>query len=441
MFREGHIENALPRWMEEALQKNAERSGNLTNRILQEPIPIAPDNLHPTEEQLRKSRPWALKPYTPYPNAEIAELPEEIRRAMGLSRDFDAQRAPYLERANNYIEQGSSQFPDNVERYMNPYQERVVNDIAALGNRNFNENILPKIESQFIGAGMHGGAQHQQLMERAARDLQESISRQQAQALHQGYQSAGTLFGTDKARQMEAAKLTGDLSEANRLGTHSAIQNLMSTGNYGQQQEQRQLDLDKQRFLRQQDYPFEMLARDQAVINNMPLSNIQTSHMQTPATPVVNAAGNIGAMGLQGAGFLMGQGGRQGLSRGGAVDSQKEHYKHELNNQLNVFMRSQPPHGGNKESMYEYLDGAREFLARKRALGINNPEFEAFVSSLNIPENMQAPERRSVIDPELLRQAIVARERRGGREPMSANGFNRGGAVRQVSRMLRHYGV
>lgn len=318
MPREGFIENALPAWMEEALQANAVRSGNLSNRILQPAIPIDPANLHPSEEELRKSRPWALNPFKPYPEAEIAGLPEEIQRAMGLSRDFNAQREPYLQQIQQYITQGSQQFPDNVDRYMNPYQERVVNDIAALGNRNFNEKILPQIESQFIGAGMHGGERHQQLMERAARDLQESISRQQNQALHQGYQAAGTLFGTDKARQMEAAKLTGDLSEANRLGTHSAIQNLMSTGNYGQQQEQRQLDLNKQRFLRQQDYPYELLARDQAVLNNMPLSNIQTSHMQTPATPVVNAAGNIGALGLQGAGFMMGQG-RQGLSRGGAV--------------------------------------------------------------------------------------------------------------------------
>lgn len=317
--RDGVATNSLPQWMEEALQAIAHRAGERSNRIKQAAIPDHPDP--------RKRVPWDLNPYVEYPNREIAELPDQVREGMRLSGEFNAQRQPYLDRANNYIEQGSAQFPDNVDRYMNPYQERVVNDIATLGNRNFMENILPKIESQFIGAGMHGGAQHQQLTERAARDLQESISRQQNQALHQGYQTAGTLFGTDKARQMEAAKLTGDLSEANRLGTHSAIQNLMSTGNYQQQQEQRQLDLEKQRFLRQRDYPDELLARDQAAVTGLPYGNVQTQHYQTPATPVVNAAGNIGAAATQLGGFMMGQGGQR-LSRGGAVRQASRMLRH-----------------------------------------------------------------------------------------------------------------
>lgn len=121
----------------------------------------------------------------------------------------------------------------NVGNYMNPYIENVTNRIGELAGRNLREQLMPAIGDQFIKAGQYGSSTMQQTVGRALRDVQESALAQQNQALAQGYQTAGQLFGQDANRLAQLAGQQGQLgvSTMGQLGQLGA-----TTGSLANQQ-------------------------------------------------------------------------------------------------------------------------------------------------------------------------------------------------------------
>lgn len=85
---------------------------------------------------------------------------------------------------------GLSNYSQNLQQYMNPYQSGVVDQIATLGNRNLTENVLPQLQSGFTGAGQFGSKRMMDFQNRAVRDSNDSIMNQQNQALQSGFQQA-----------------------------------------------------------------------------------------------------------------------------------------------------------------------------------------------------------------------------------------------------------
>jgi hypothetical protein len=143
--------------------------------------------------------------YSPYAQqaqgqyGQAGNLYGQSTDALGLS-----SASPYLQAAG----QSSAQ---NIGQYMNPYNEQVTNRIAELGARNLSENILPSIGSDFIKAGGYGSTRQRDLVGRAARDTQDSILAQQAQALQQGYGQGLTASAADLARYGNLAGTAGSL--------------------------------------------------------------------------------------------------------------------------------------------------------------------------------------------------------------------------------------
>jgi hypothetical protein len=141
--------------------------------------------------------------------------------ALGLS-----SASPYLQAAG----QSSAQ---NLGQYMNPYNEQVTNRIAQLGARNLSENILPSIGSDFIKAGGYGSTRQRDLIGRAARDTQESILAQQAQALQQGYGQALTASAGDLSRYGNLAGTAGQLGTQQQQLLQGAASGISGVGQAG----------------------------------------------------------------------------------------------------------------------------------------------------------------------------------------------------------------
>ncbi len=129
-----------------------------------------------------------------------------------------------LQAASPFLGAASQTFPGAVQDYMSPYTQQVTDRIAQLGERNLKENLLPSISDQFVRAGQFGSAQQRDVVGRALRDTNESVLGQQAQALEQGYGTAGQLFNQDQSR------LAGLAGTAGGLGT-SQQQILQGAGN------------------------------------------------------------------------------------------------------------------------------------------------------------------------------------------------------------------
>ena len=124
--------------------------------------------------------------------------------------------------AQPYLSQAGQTSVADIGSYMDPYQDAVVNRIGALGLRNLQENLLPAIGDQFVGAGGYGGSRQAEAIGRAVRDTQEGISAQQAQALSSGYQGALQASQTDLARQAQLAGTAGNLGVAQQGALQAA---------------------------------------------------------------------------------------------------------------------------------------------------------------------------------------------------------------------------
>lgn len=93
------------------------------------------------------------------------------------------------------------------QQFMNPYVNNVVNEQARLSNQNFNENVMPQVNSTFTGTGQFGSSRNADFMNRAIRDQQYGLAGQQGQTLMNAQNAAAgqykdwTQMGTNAAQQ------------------------------------------------------------------------------------------------------------------------------------------------------------------------------------------------------------------------------------------------
>lgn len=286
---------ALPPWLQQAYRDMTERA-----------------------EAIRKA------PYQRYEGERIAPLNQDIVNAHGLGRRTNTYQ-PYINRSEQLLNRGSENFADNYRRYMDPYQQAVVDRIATEGNRNLTENIMPMLEAKFVGLGQHGGTRHATLANRAARDIQGEISASQAKALSHGYQNASQIFNQDKARELAAGREISNLGGLSQAGRLTDITMLMDQGRYNQSQDQAKKEIAYKDFLKQQAYPQEQLADQATIMHGMPLAG---QKLNVQKTPELNMAGQLAplAMNIYGARMMAGKkrGGYVGYARGGYVPDPRD---------------------------------------------------------------------------------------------------------------------
>jgi hypothetical protein len=153
--------------------------------------------------------------------------------AQGMQAIGQQAAQPYLSAAGGNT--------TDVSSYMNPYVQSVVNQAAALGERNLREQLMPAIEGRYIGAGQLGGATRGGGLSgapsgmmtdtaRALRDTQESVLNQQGQLLSQGYGQAQSAMQADLARQAQLASTAGQLGTAQQGALQNAAQQQAAIG-------------------------------------------------------------------------------------------------------------------------------------------------------------------------------------------------------------------
>lgn len=232
-----------------------------------------------------------------YPFERLEDIPEDINVAHQKTRERHEAYRPHLEESKRLAGEAGRGFPQAVQEYMNPYQEQVTRRIGEEGMRNFREQMLPSLESEFVRAGQHGSSRHKEFAHRAARDVQNEIMGRQAQSRAAGYQQAGQLFNADMARRLEAAREHGNIGAATQAGLAGELAMLGEQGRYQQQQGQARKDLAFQEFLREHNYPKEQAAFASALYHGIPTPTVSTSYGQSPNAPQTNIAGNMGQLG------------------------------------------------------------------------------------------------------------------------------------------------
>lgn len=277
--------NKLPKWAEDYSKKTVKIADQVTSR-----------------------------PYQGYTGQRVAGFNPDQQAAFDMVRDASGAYVPYFEQAAGAAGKvaGREVVPfsaADITGYMNPYTSSVVDRSLAEIERQAaieRNQINARMANPSVGA--YGGARHgivEAEQRRNTADLKNNII---AQLYAQAFDNATGQYRADQAAMLQ--------SDANRLGASGQLVNIgtgtqaaryadaaarRDIGGQQQQQAQQGLDIGYQDFLRQWNYPIEMLNVRSAVGSQTPYS---TTTMQEQLAGN-SAAQNLGAFAsLVGAGSM-----------------------------------------------------------------------------------------------------------------------------------------
>lgn len=271
-----------------------------------------------TQGVIAKANAVAAEPYQIYQGPRISGFkPDEeaafeaVRQNMGRADPYTAQARGLadasaqinpLNAAAGYLQQGSQAFPENVDRYMNPYVQNVLNRQESLAERTLNEKFLPQLKGAFTRSGQFGSSEMQRRGLQGVRDITENLEEQRLATLGDAYNRSADIFGADQGRQIQAGQATGQLAGDTQRGQIAAAQQLGALGEFAsaqgyrdaaareavgtaeRQMEQGSLDLAYQDFLKQRDYPKDQLGFLSNIVRGLPYSEATTESKTGPAS-------------------------------------------------------------------------------------------------------------------------------------------------------------
>jgi hypothetical protein len=259
-----------------------------------------------TQQILNTAAQFAAQPYQAYQGPRIADQDQNTENAysqvggtgttasantqasQNMVAGANAENNP-LSAANPYLQQGTDPTYNNVQNYMNPYNQDVTSAIANAANTNFAQSTMPQLQSSIIGAGNITGSSTEgaNLMENAEQQNEQNINNAQSAALQSGYSGALTAAQAGNANALTAANTAGtDVTNQANTGINAAATNasIGTQGNtnqlsdinaentLGQQNQgynQSNLNLAYQDYLQQQQYPMTMATDMQGALSGV----------------------------------------------------------------------------------------------------------------------------------------------------------------------------
>lgn len=253
--------------------------------------------------------------YEAYGGDRVAGLSGNERQGIDLASKSAGAFQPYARAAETMIGRGTQSFTDaNLTGYMNPYIKSALDpaarEIAESGAREKN-----RLQSMQKSMKAFGGSRGALLEARANEDTEQAIGDLYKTGLSDAFDRAASLWGADRAREMQGAGQLMDLGMAVNNANKSDIQALMTTGATDRSIQQALKDFDYQQFREERDWDLRNLGGLLAAIQGTQGSYSTTT--KTTQETKGNALGQV--LGI--AGTLIGAfyGGPAGAKAGGEV--------------------------------------------------------------------------------------------------------------------------
>lgn len=286
------------------------------------------------------------KPYVPYKNPRLANFGTDTNSAFQMIRDQASAGAPDVDAAlasaggladyeafsggalnPGTVSTGSFGFegmPGNLDEYMSPYTENVLDVNKQRAERRFQEQQVGR-ESDAVQAGAFGGSRRFVQDSLARRDYNEQMDTMDAQGLEAAYNSAADRFTTDEERRLrafegdqgraltadtgnaerglqagmateegrrlgaglglEAVRTQGDLAQLRQNMNMNRVEALSGVGTKMDQRNQAGLDIAYNDFQRQQGHPGKSLGDYASILFGVPSSGGTTTATETQPAP------------------------------------------------------------------------------------------------------------------------------------------------------------
>lgn len=306
----------LPAWYQDYTSNLASQASNVAQQNNSQPLPAqSVAGFNPTQVQAFDQTQASQGAWKP-----------TLDTAVGANSQIGNAASTGVANANAAVAGPAQTWnSDTASKYMSPYTSNVISGLTDAANRNWNNTIMPGINSSMISNGEFGSTRNASALGQAGVDFQTALNGQVSNALQSGYSGAQTQFNADAGRTQQqgalqaSTALTGASTNANALNTQATGAGALSQVTQGLNNTDNQSILnigDKQQQLQQTglntDYTNAMSARTDpwTQINNM---NGALANVQLPSTTTTDNSGPASAYGpgaLQGAlsAYLLSQG-------------------------------------------------------------------------------------------------------------------------------------
>jgi hypothetical protein len=245
------------------------------------PEQIAPyyEKLLKEAESLYKQKMEAGAPT--YEGKTIAGFtPEQEQLFTGL-QGLQGTQAPKFAEAEA-LTRGTAQkiTPDEVQEYMNPYQQAVVDIEKREAQKQYESTVVPQLAAQAAATGGFGGSRQAILEGMASEANQRLLGDIQAKGSAQAYQDAMTNIQQQRQREGAAGAQLATMAPAGFAAQAQELGAIGKVGDVKQQQAQLALDEAYKQYMQEQQFPSESLKEYQSYVQSFP--NIPTQITRTP---------------------------------------------------------------------------------------------------------------------------------------------------------------
>ena len=240
-----------------------------------------------------------------YTGPRIAGFSPEEQAAMGGIAGLVGTGQQYFAPAAGLTAGLTQQYtPATAQQYMSPYQQAVI-DVEKREAVRAAQRPMQDIGAAATQAGGFGGSRQAILEAEAQRNLQQQLGDIQTKGQQASYETGLRAFESQKARERQAASGLTSLGQIAPKQTLTELTALSGIGESQRAMQQGGLDIQYQDFMKQQQYPYDLLGQYQSTLYGYPYQAYgqqQYTPYQKPST-FQQLAGVLGAVGKVGSGF------------------------------------------------------------------------------------------------------------------------------------------
>ena len=267
-----------------------------TTEIAKEVAPFIKDILGKSQA-LYKER--MAEGFVPFEGQTLADVTADQLAAQEGLRGLVGTQAGGLQEARELVRRQTQQATaEQLQPFMNPYQQAVTDIAKRQAQERFEQETLPGLRKQAIDAGAFGGSRAA-MRESQAQDAQARLLADiQAKGDLAAFQDARQAFEQQKTRERQAAEGLSGLTGAEFQARRAELGGLEAVGREQQQRQQQLLDESYQRFLQERGFPEQQLGTYQGFVSGaspfLGTTRTETSPQQFQPSPIASALGTIG---------------------------------------------------------------------------------------------------------------------------------------------------
>jgi hypothetical protein len=228
-----------------------------------------------------KAQEFLDKPVGYYPGSTVVPFSPQTEQALTGMETRAQAGSPLLQQAQGLM--GGTLAGDYLSAEANPYLQSAMAAATRPMTEAFSQDIMPKIQGAFSGAGRYGSGLQAQAQQRAADNLTRSIGDVTSELAFRN-------LADERARQQEAARLGPALGELD----YADLERLGGIGGIREKQAGAQLQEDIDRYTQEQVAPRDALREFMATIGGGQYGGTETRSQPIYSDPWATGLGYAG---------------------------------------------------------------------------------------------------------------------------------------------------